>query len=445
MWEDGERKSYEGVRRSSQEFTKSEMAPYACSASPPDELDEYRKLLGWERQNSELRQLGGLMLILGAGAAFSTFSLVSTLIEGMSGSMQVKGYNLPLLVGNFLQMVCGVTSMASGMLCLLAPPRTALFHKWAKWTVVIINLGPISFIITLIRLIQGADDPPELNQFIPISLNPNQADIRWCVAMGVLALISVCATLIGGLTVLGLHVCAILAYQPHGRHKAYHVTRLAYYSLLVLLGGISQTLLGMHLWQRFGFGPYEEPVHVAVYTIHFPCVSVVVGITQMFFGASGFFRATGRIRSDGSSGKSFLVVACLTWIISTFLQFVFQPAYDDELTYNAEGPTVACVYLGFFIMPVYLEYLVRVTPAKPRPEYYGLAPDAYYKEDLLLNLLGMEVGCTANLEASFREERSSVVGERECSSKPQRIPSTKTLEMSATLKLEEMESSLYKT
>jgi hypothetical protein len=362
---------------------------------------KYRELLAAERLRSEIQVLGGLMVALGIGAALSTMALISSLLEGMSGMAQVDGFLLPVLVGNFLQLVCGMTAMGTGLWAMMEVSATSLlknnshggatrFHRSAQIAVGIINLGPITFIITLVRLIQGADEPPELQPFIPMSLNPIQADIRMCVAMGVLVLISVCGAIIGGLTVLGLHLCADLGGQPHSRHRAYHIIRAAYYNILVILGALAQLVLGGYLWGRFGFGPYDEPVHVATFTIHFPVVAVVVGTLQLMMGVLGFCRSVGWRPIGDESDKFFTATTGCVWISSIFLQVVFQPAYSsDPFEYNAEGSTVAGVYVGFFIMPMYLDYLIRTTPQQPRPEYYGLPPDAYYKEDFLVKWLGM--------------------------------------------------------
>ena len=113
--------------------------------------------------------------------------------------------------------------------------------------------------------------------------------------MGILSLMSACATLSGGLTVTGLHLCALQASKPHARYKRYHNIRYGYYNLLVLTGGLSYyTVLGVYLlWSAFGCSPYKEAVHVAVYTVYFPMVSVVVGAMQMGMGVYGFLRAIG--------------------------------------------------------------------------------------------------------------------------------------------------------
>ena len=103
------------------------------------------------------------MFVLGIGSAFSTLALISHLITGMEGQMQVEGFLLPILVGNILQLFCGLTAMGCGFVALLLGPYPSKkFHKACKITTLIINLGPIAFIITVMRIIQGAKDPPEV-------------------------------------------------------------------------------------------------------------------------------------------------------------------------------------------------------------------------------------------------------------------------------------------
>jgi hypothetical protein len=387
------------------------------------------KTLGTLRMQMELRQLGGFMLVLGIGSAFSTMALICQLIEGMAGrmQMQIEGFLLPLLVGNILQLSCGLAGMMCGFTALLygGPYPSARFHKWCKRTVAIVNLGgPIAFVITVIRIIQGASDPPELNEFIPIILNPTQMDIRFCAGMGVLVLVSVCASLIGGLTVLGLHMCAIMADQPHSRHRAYHQIRLTYYNLLVLIGGLSQWMLGIYLWARFGHGPYEEPVHVAAYTVHFPIVSVIVGTFQTFMGLYGIL--FWKLKQHSKDDDSFLYVVAVTWLVTTVLQFVLQPAYSGDAVYDAEGATVASVYLGFFAMPALLDYLARTAPIQPDPEFYGLPEDAYYKEDLPAIWLGMEPKnhkCKTKREC---DDEDGLAKEAHCKEQTTSITTTRT-------------------
>jgi hypothetical protein len=66
----------------------------------------------------------------------------------------------------------------------------------------------------------------------------------------------------------------------------------------------------------------------------------------------------------------------MTWIVTTCWQFLFEPAYGAGTSFQAQGATIGCVYLGFFIMPAYLDHSVRTTPYVVDPQDYGLPADA---------------------------------------------------------------------
>jgi hypothetical protein len=358
--------------------------------APQEQEQEYRtllKLVGRLRLQNETRQLGAVLLVLGIGTTFSTFALLSYLLEGQAGKSQIQGFKLPVLVANLLQVISGMVAMVTGMICILqAPLDSPFFHKWSQWMVVIVNLGPISLIITIVQLAMkrhliGDDESSSMDEldFFPEDWETTSRDVHVAIAMGILSLISVCATLIGGLTVTGLHLCALQAKQPHARSKRYHSLRYGYYNIQVVVGGMSYLVLGVYLWSRFGLGPYYEAVHVAVYTIHFPLVAVLVGSMQTGMGVYGFLRAIGKCRMgtiDKSDDYSFLYLTCATWIVTTCLQFLLEPAYGAGESGQAKGATIGCVYLGFFIMPAYLDHLVRTTPYVVHPQDYGLSADA---------------------------------------------------------------------
>ena len=145
-----------------------------------------------------------------------------------------------------------------------------------------------------------------------------------------------------------------------------------------MIGGLSYeyTVLGVYLWSRFGCGPYKEAVHVAVYMVHFPIVAVLVGLMQMGMGVYGFLRAIHVCSMNNKDDYKLFHVTCATWIVTTILQCPVEPSYGAGETFQAEGATIASVYVGFFLMPVYLDHLVRTTPLRVNPQDYGLSPDA---------------------------------------------------------------------
>jgi len=366
--------------------------PALVSASSPrsdDSFDVVTQQLGLERRKSDMRQLGALLIILGMGSSFSALALTAILVEGMAGAKQIYDFKLPALVATIIQTLIGMVAIVSGFVTLISTPFTSRAHFYAKILVCIVNLGPISFAITLIKLAMGASEPPEDNPFIPPSMNPNQSDIRMVCAMGILALVSVCTTLIGGLTIVGLSLCAYLGGQQVDKHQGYYVIRYAFYNLMVFLGGFSQLLLGIFLSARFGPGPYDQAVHVTTYTVFFPYITAIVGTVQTFMGVYGWSRAVGWIKIQGESDSVFLYVTLITWIITMVLQIIVQPSFGTGDSFDAEGATYAAVYVGFFVMPAWLDHMVRYTPKRIDPSYFGLPACTQCKEDMLCKIFGL--------------------------------------------------------
>jgi hypothetical protein len=361
----------------------------ASSATNPSARDKLFMALGIERRKSDMRQLGALLVILGMGAAYSALAFLSILVDGMTGVRHVEEFRLPALVATVVQTSIGMTAMVIGFVTLIATPLTKRAHVWAKILVAVVNIGPVSFIITVVKLIQGASQPPEENDFIPLILSPTQTDIRFAVAMGILALVSVCATLIGGLTVVGLSLCAYLGGQQVDKHQGYYIVRFAYYNLLVFIGGISQLMLGMYLWVRFGCGPYEEPVHVTTYTIFFPWMTCFVGAAQTSMGIYGWSRALRWSNTRDKDDHRFMYTTLSTWIVTMIFQIIVQPSYGDGTSYDAEGATYAAVYIGFFVMPAWLDHMVRHTPPRIDPSHFALPPCTQCKEDAFCKLFGL--------------------------------------------------------
>ena len=352
-------------------------------------IDPTAYLLGIERTRSDMRQLGGLLCILGIGAAHSALALTAVLVDGMGGEMQIDGLKLPALIATLIQVGLGMAAMAVGFFTLVVTPISKTAHKVAKILLLVVNLGPIPFVITVVRIAQGASEPPEDNAFIPPELNPTQTHIRFVVAMGLLGLVSVCASLIGGLTVVGLNLSAYLGGQAVDKHQGYYVLRFAYYSILQFIGGFSQLALGVFLAAKYGWGPYDYPVHVTVYTVFFPFLTIIVGAVQVLWGIYGWCRAVGWVKIRSKDDNRFMIATLVCWVVTMVLQIIVQPAYGSGMAYLTESQTYAAVYLGNFVMPAWLDYMVRVTPSRIDPSYFSLPEDTKCKEDLLCRIFKM--------------------------------------------------------
>lgn len=341
-------------------------------------------VLGMERRKSEMRQTGGLLLILGSGAAHSALALTAVVIEGMGGRDQIKGFNLPVLVGSVLQCFSGFVSMVVGLNTVLSAPLNKKAHNMAKFSLIIGNLAPITIVFSIIRIIMGARQDPAAGIFVPAALEPTRNDNKLTALNGIVALISVCVTLLGGLTLLSSNLCAFIGGQCMSRNRLSYMLRYGYFCLLVTFGGWSQLLLGAFCWSRFGSGPYSDPVHVTVYTIFLPQLTCITGFVQMTVGLFGLFRVLGWSYIGGHEDHRFEFASLVSWLITMLLQIIVQPSYARGDQYDAEGATFASVYLGFFIIPVWLDYKVRVTPNVVWPEYYAISSEVKPKRDRLV-------------------------------------------------------------
>ena len=358
----------------SDDTSNQEEEPRSMAATGGGGLSLTDYVHGIQRRKNEMNTMGGLLLILGSGAAHSALALTAAVIEGMGGKDQVEGFNLPVLVGSVLQCSSGMAAMVVGLYTMLATPLSKKALKMVRALLLIGNLAPITIIFSISRIIMGAKQDASAGIFIPPSMEPTRNDNKFVAFCGILALIAVCVTLLGGLTLLSSNLCAFIGDQSMTRNRLSYQIRYAYFCILVTLGGWSQLLLGWFVWTRFGSGPYEDAIHVTVYTIFLPQPTCVVGFVQVAVGFFGLMRAIGWSSVGGAEDHRFELASLVSWLITMLLQIIVQPSYARGDAYDAEGATFASVYLGFFIIPVWLDYRIRVTPNTVWPEYYGVSP-----------------------------------------------------------------------
>lgn len=348
--------------------------------------------LGIERSRSNMRQIGGLLCILGIGAAHSALAMTAMIIDGGIGKSQIEGFKLPVLVSTLIQVMFGMYATVVGFSTLVATPISDTAHTLARILVVVVNLGPIAFILVLIRLVEGAMDRPEYYNFIPDVLSPTQPQIYFVVAMGIVGMVSVRLSLTGGLTCLALSLNAHLGGQAVDMYRGRFVTRLAYFSLLQVIGGFSQFALGIFLAASYGWGPYNQAVHVLIYTVFFPSLAIIVGAFQILWGFYGFARAVGWVKIRSINDNRFMLATLVTWLVTMILQVMVQPAYGGGMAFLAESPAYAAVYIPSFVMPVWLEYMLRVSPDRIDPSYYSLPESTTCKQDLFCWIFGITEG-----------------------------------------------------
>ena len=336
-----------------------------------------------------MRQLGGLLCILGIGAAHSALAMTAIIIDGGIGLTQINGFKLPVLVSSLIQIMFGMYATVVGFSILVATPISDTAHTVARILVVVVNLGPIAFILVLIRLVAGASDGPGYYHFIPDVLYPTQSQINFVVAMGIVGMVTVRLSLTGGLTCLALSLNAHLGGQAVDMYRGRYVAWLAYFSLLQVVGGFSQFALGVFLAASYGWGPYSQAVHVLIYTVFFPSLAIIVGALQTLWGIYGFALAVGWVKIRSRNDNRFMLATLATWVVTMILQVFVQPAYGGGMAFLAESPAYAAVYIANFVMPAWLEYMMRVTPDRIDRSYYSLPEDTKCKQDILCWIFGI--------------------------------------------------------
>ena len=90
-----------------------------------EQEQKYLQLIGRLWFQNDTRQLGAVLLVLGMGTTFSTFVLVAYIVEGRTGSNQIQGFRLPVLMANLLQVLSGMVAMVTGVICMFVAPTPA--------------------------------------------------------------------------------------------------------------------------------------------------------------------------------------------------------------------------------------------------------------------------------------------------------------------------------
>ena len=135
--------------------------------------------------------------------------------------------------------------------------------------------------------------------FIPPVYSPSENDVAFVGAMGILGAMTVCGTFFGAIEIAAY---AMLSHQSKNPvSKKYYSNSLALMSGMVLINGIAQLSLGLFVIRNIGNGPLDAPVAVAMFVVHFPEISISVGLVWIVNGIIGILHSSGNGRNENSS------------------------------------------------------------------------------------------------------------------------------------------------
>jgi len=324
---------------------------------------------------SDMRQVGGVLMLLSFAA----------LINPLAGIVSAFGPNGPfysesgpfytdpssnevwILVGNFCVFIWGTIGVLTGYM--------ACVHDWShKWLNIFmmyaIQTAWIGYIAGMSAAGQGGRLSARDNVFIPLSYLPNDTDVRFVGAMGILGIMAYGFAFAGSVAFMVWLLHAYTVGSPETRSGDYFKGRMIFYCGVLAWAGFIMFILGCWCRARFGKNELLVPVSVAMWTVSRTGIFIFTGMVQMFNGFWGLFRVYGLFETKPnfyqySLAFQWLLVLCFQDIMSLALVTPFMAHH---------APSLAAFSLGLSLMPAFLDHKRTSLPATFPADYYGV-PD----------------------------------------------------------------------
>jgi hypothetical protein len=193
--------------------------------------------------------------------------------------------------------------------------------------------------------------------------------------MAFFAFYSYASAFVGSMSFMAFALFAYQMGKPSDRTASYYQSRITYYGAGLTLAGLAQFLLGAYILSKFGSGPLLPAIGVAMFIVHWPQITVFVGLFQFFTGIFALLRRCG-IMNKGKNDNRLQYSAFFMWIFMLSMQILTQVGYAPEGTFAPAAPSIACLSLGISMMSAYLDYKMRTMPEEFPVVYYGDATNA---------------------------------------------------------------------
>ncbi|KAL3925886.1 MAG: hypothetical protein SGILL_000098 [Bacillariaceae sp.] len=345
--------------------------------------------VGRERFTSDRRQIGGLMLVLGTCATFQPLAAIASLtgVDDDGSGNSLSTLETVTLASGVLQFLFGTLAMVVGYLSLVHDYGDS---RLTGGLIIFTQLAWMPFITGMVGVGQAASAPFTfdtrrtvsngtvlleeyvVNPFIPQEYVPNEMDVKFFGAMGILGIMAYGTGFLGSLGFTEFAQYSFDVAKPTHRDARYYRGRLLFYSFVLALAGVSQLLLGAYVLFQFGGGPLSPSVGVAMYRVYFPEISVAIGGVQLLVGYLGIARYLNYL-PVGPNNDEMQGAAFLGWFLQLVLQYIVQISYGSGDENAASLTSLALLSLGMNLMPPYLDYKMRTTPYFLTNEYYGIS------------------------------------------------------------------------
>jgi hypothetical protein len=316
------------------------------------------------RYESDLRQLGGLLLIAGFCAVIFPLNGIISAI-GPDGSTVDTGIPLSGFIAGLCTVKIGILAIFIGY--------NVTIHNWSSkvlvaYAIIWTQTAFIAYFTNMTDIGRSARNM----KLVPPIYNPTKTDNNVVGAMGILAVLSYGFTFIGAISFLLFAIYAFIAGKPHDRNSTYYRGRFAFYGCMLFVAGLSQLLLGSYVQSKFGeYDLQMGPIGVAVYVVTIPTLNIIVGLVQIFNAIWGLARSLFHIGYFGEKDMSYQVSIFIGWFIQFLLQVVVSTAIVPGAMLADAPAAIACISFGLNVMPAFLDYQARTLPETFDSDYYG--------------------------------------------------------------------------
>ena len=319
--------------------------------------------LGAERLKSDKRQMGGMLLILGAAALIFPQANLASLV-GPEGTTASEGIPASSLSASVFVVTMGMIGMVIGYMQLVHDYEN---KSLTGFLILFTQLAWVPFITDLTAVGRGARSGAA---FIPEAYEPSATDVKFVGAMGMMGILGYGTAFLGSFSFIQFALYSFQAGKPEDRSGGYFRGRMGLYTFTLFLVGLAQFLLGVQLLTTFGNGPLENgAVDVAMFRVNFPEISIFVGLVQILVSIYGVMRMYG-IRNDPED-HTFQAAVLFQWVMLVSLSIITQIAYSPEGQAAAKSPSVTMLTLGSNVLPAYLDFKMRTVPEPLPADYYG--------------------------------------------------------------------------
>lgn len=251
-----------------------------------DNSSNYNVLVGNLRKSKEVTEIGSLLMLVGLAEIIQPLTWIAGLINGGKddkGNPTTITSGLPFatLFGYLCCVTIGVMSVLVGYIAAFHPRAGS--RKMTIFVAVFVQTAYILTVSSSMNITRVASSGKNY-EVPPGSLAEyEQPNARLLAAMGVLATFAYWFGMLGSISVLLGSLIKFQSNKGYERDGKYYGGRLLFYSFILFMAGLTQTIVGVQLYIIYGSGPIPKNsfYKVAMLIVTYPFLSILVGCVQV--------------------------------------------------------------------------------------------------------------------------------------------------------------------